>query len=123
MNVLNLSWYIIRRRYTIGKPVSHLELQSILYRLQVNSDKPLFNERFYILFYMPVVEKVFREFNIYASVDILPTRYNPNPNIELSEEQLQIIDNTSTLVDDKWDIIKTYKGERLGYWELREYYR
>lgn len=132
MNVKDLSWFIIRRCYKNGEPITHLQLQRLLYSLQVESikltDKPLFNADLHIKSYMPVVQKVFNEFNIYSSVDIIPTKYDPNPNIELNNDLLKVIDDFCNikfferkLTDDKWETIKQF--EKISVDDIRRIYK
>lgn len=131
MNVIELSWYIIRRCYDNGNPITHLQLQRLLYILQVENirikDKPLFNDVFYIKPYMPIIQKVFNTFNVYSSLDLTPTKYDPNPSIRLEDKLTELIDEFCNLnfwerklTDNKWDKIKHLKT--IGIEDIREIY-
>lgn len=134
MHARELSWFIIRRCYRNRKPITHLRLQSLLYKLYVenikNNNKSLFNEKFHILFYMPIIKNIFYEFNIYSSVDIIPTKYDPDPQIILEDNLLNIIDKFCDkkpweykLTDDKWDIIKQFQGKDIDETLIKKIYK
>ena len=77
---------------------------------------------------MPVIQKIFRKFNVYSSADIIPTKYDHDPKIELDDNLLEIIDKFSNtkfwerkLTDGKWNIIKQFK-KNITADDIREIY-
>lgn len=127
-NIINLSWFIIRRCADKKNPISNLQLQKMLYFLQrlnvQKTGKALFNNKIFAWQFGPVVRDVYYEFSIYSSLRIIPNDYDPNPNINLESFLLKEIDNRAkqkpwSMVDEThqpgkaWDLI--YKnGEGNG---------
>lgn len=73
-SALDIARYIINYSIDIGKPVSNLKLQKLLYFVQGNFlrilKKPCFYENIEAWKYGPVVPNVYSEFKMYGSNDI-----------------------------------------------------
>lgn len=73
-DVFDVAKYAINYGTKRGTPISNLQLQKILYYIQLNFyrklDKPAFMDDFIAWPYGPVVERVYHEFSIYGSSDI-----------------------------------------------------
>ena len=65
--------------------------------------KPLFKDKIYAWQFGPVVKNVYYKFNIYSSVDIFPSDFDPNPDITLEQFLLNEIDNRAT--EKPWDMV------------------
>ncbi len=73
-DVHDVAKYVIDYCTKRGTPISNLQLQKILYYIQLNFyrslDKPAFDDDFIAWQYGPVIEDIYYEFNIYGSSDI-----------------------------------------------------
>lgn len=120
LDAIQLSWFILRRCANIGNPISHLRLQKILYSLQVLSlqktGKPLFKDKMYARQFGIVVKNVYYKFNIYSSVDIFPTKFDPNPDIILDQFLLNEIDKRAT--ENPWDMVDETHQEGTPWAEV-----
>ena len=120
LDAIQLSWLIIRRCANNGNPISHLQLQKILYSLQVLSlqktGKPLFKDKIYAWQFGPVVKNVYYKFNIYSSVDIFPTKFDPNPDIMLDQFLLNEIDKRAT--ENPWDMVDETHQEETPWYKI-----
>ncbi len=100
-DVLDLSWFIVRRCFNNGTPISHLQLQLILLRLQTLSVEEdgvlLFKDNFENKVMGKIVPKVYFQFNIYSSTDIVPMSIDPNPHIPLKSCLLEEIDKIAQM--------------------------
>ncbi|MCI7343387.1 MAG: DUF4065 domain-containing protein [Fusobacterium necrophorum] len=109
-DVMDLSWFILRRCADNGTPISNLQLQKILYFLQKmslkNGNRSLFEDDIQAWQYGPVVPKVYKNFSFYSAMKIIPTDFDPMPKLEvtLSKELLQEIDKRAT--QNPWSLVQ-----------------
>ncbi|WP_373845414.1 Panacea domain-containing protein [Clostridium sp.] len=106
---IDIAKYIINRCIDIGRPISNLQLQKILYYVQgefmkKNDGETLFQDNIEAWQYGPVVRDVYYAFNNYSSSNII-TRQD---RIELDECVKDII---NPVIDSKsklsaWDLVK-----------------
>lgn len=118
-NIINLSWFIIRRCAKQKHPISNLQLQKMLYFLQKlnleKTGKALFNNKIVAWQFGPVIREAYCEFSIYSSLRIMPNDYDPNPNIELEQFLLDEIDNRAK--QKPWSMVdETHQGGKA--WDL-----
>jgi uncharacterized phage-associated protein len=107
-DVVELSWFILKKCADNGTPISNLQLQKMLYFLQkINLEKkgiPLFNEKIRAWQFGPVVREAYYTFSAFSSLRIIPTEYNPNPkNIVLDDFLLDEI--TKRANQKPWDLV------------------
>ena len=107
-DIMDLTWFILRRCANNGTPISNLHLQKILFFLQRNSlqnaGNPLFNEKIEAWQYGPVVPVVYNNFSYYSAMQIIPTIFDPDPQLELSDDLLQEIDDLAQ--QNPWDLVE-----------------
>ena len=111
---LNIAKYIINKCIEIGRPISNLQLQKILYYVQgayienTNGDL-LFGDDIEAWQYGPVIPSVYYEFNIYSSSNIS----NKQEDIDVEERIKEIIDpiikDKSSL--DAWTLVNNTHNE------------
>ena len=75
VDVVDLSYFIIRRSKERNNPISHLQLQKLLFILQkMNLEKnkvPLFNEKIYVWDFGTMIREVYNEFCVFSSLKII----------------------------------------------------
>lgn len=106
---VEIARYIINRCIRLGKPVSNLQLQKILYYVQgefmrSTDGEILFEDDIMAWKYGPVVPNVYYAFNNYSSSDI----NIPQEQITLEENEMNVID---PIIDTK---------SNLNAWKLVE---
>lgn len=73
-DVNDVAKYVINYCTKKGSPISNLQLQKILYYIQLNFyrklDQPAFEDDFIAWQYGPVIEKIYHIYHIYGSSDI-----------------------------------------------------
>lgn len=78
LNVIDVSKYIINRSYEIGKPISNLKLQKLLYFVQAkflvdtNGKSACFSNDIEAWGFGPVVSAAYHYFKVYGSNNIPP---------------------------------------------------
>lgn len=104
MGVLELSEYILRYCTKIGKPITHLQLQMMLFFMQIfsliNRKCFLIREPFKALLPCPIIIKVYYQYNIYGGNKIARyddrKEYNFNHHIE---DDIELANFIAYLVD------------------------
>ena len=80
-SALLVAKHIIRRWDELGRTISNLKLQKILYFVQaeflVDTNKPCFREAIEAWDFGPVVPEVYREYKIYGSANIPVSKKSP----------------------------------------------
>lgn len=94
-DALDIAKYIINKCIKLGRPISNLQLQKILYYVQgeymkQKNGKLLFNNSIKAWQYGPVVPEVYYKYNIYSASEI--TDYQKGGNLDSST--IEIIDST-----------------------------
>jgi uncharacterized phage-associated protein len=99
--------YVINKCNELGRPISNLQLQKILYYIQGIflgvTGNGVFNEEIEAWQYGPVVPEVYYKFNVYASSEITK-KYDVD--LEFEEEEQSIID---MIIEEK---------SKLSAWQL-----
>lgn len=90
---LEVAKYIINKCIQLGRPISNLQLQKILYYIQGqymrdNNGQALFKDEIEAWRYGPVVSSVYYHYNHYSANDITTKQ----DNVELDENVKDIID-------------------------------
>lgn len=109
--------YIVKKCVSDGQPISNLQLQKILYYVQLSFLKTsgaLFEDDFEAWQFGPVVPAVYYKYSAYGSmpIDIFESKYH------LDSDSMAIID---PIVDEKrelnpWDLVKeTHRND--GAWD------
>lgn len=100
LKVIDLSYFIIKRSNEMNNPISHLQLQKLLFFLQKlnleKKKKPLFDEKIYAWNFGTVIKEVYNEFCIFSSLKIIlsDTEYKNNfSQIKLDDFLLDYIDD------------------------------
>ena len=135
---LEVAKYTINKCIELGRPISNLQLQKILYYIQgeymkKNHGEVLFNECIEAWQYGPVVPDVYYEYNIYSASRII----DKQEEIEIAEYNKAIIDEVivnksllraSRLVHDThkespWIIAyKRYNGSTITIQEMKDFF-
>lgn len=118
-DAVKLAWFILRRCANNGTPISHLQLQKMLYFLQkLNLERtglPLFKNKIFAWQFGPVVREVYYEFSIFSSIRIIPSDFDPDPDFELPDFILNEIDTRAK--QKPWDMVdETHQEGRA--WDL-----
>lgn len=107
MKALDIAKYIVSKCTADGRPISNLQLQKILYYIQVAFLKekamPCFSDEIEAWMFGPVVRNVYIHFSTYAAV----------PIISLDETYLPLCEDDKRLIDS---IVETKRKARP--WEL-----
>ncbi|NFN93597.1 DUF4065 domain-containing protein [Clostridium botulinum] len=135
---LEIARYIINKCIELGRPVSNLQLQKILYYVQGeymkhNNGEPLFEDDIVAWQYGPVVTSVYYEYNCYSSSNIREKQEETNLDSDEIGIINPIIDNKSnlsawTLVqkthsEDPWiNAYKRYDGSTITKEELEDWF-
>lgn len=135
---LEVAKYTINKCIELGRPISNLQLQKILYYIQgeymkKNQGEVLFNESIEAWQYGPVVPDVYYEYNIYSASRII----DKQEEIEITDCNKSIIDEVivnksllraSRLVHDThqespWIIAyKRYNGSTITEQEMKDFF-
>ena len=111
-SAMDIAKYAVNRRYKAGKPISNLQLQKILYFLQVvyasNNQALLFSDNFEAWPYGPEIRDVYAEFSDCGSFPI-QCEY-PNKIDEGLQPFLNV--GVDTLADKSpWDLVRISHAE------------
>lgn len=109
VEVIELSYFVIRRSKERNNPISHLQLQKLLFILQkMNLEKnkvPLFNEKIYAWDFGTMIKEVYNEFCVFSSLKIILSDFEYGKyldKIELEDFLLDYIDEFSQ--KKSWEI-------------------
>ena len=109
VDVIELSYFVIRRSKERNNPISHLQLQKLLFILQkMNLEKnkvPLFNEKIYAWDFGTMIKEVYNEFCVFSSLKIILSDFEYGKyldKIELEDFLLDYIDEFSQ--KKSWEI-------------------
>jgi hypothetical protein len=123
VEVVDLAYFIIKRTNNTNNPISHLQLQKLLFILQkINLEKnkvPLFNEKIYAWDFGTMIKEVYNEFCVFSSLKIILSdfeygKYLDKINkIKLEDFLLDYIDEFSQ--KKSWEIssIKNLTWEKI----------
>lgn len=124
-SALEISRYVLTHCYEIGKPVSNLKLQKLLYFVQGEFYKvkglPLFNDDFVARKVGPIVPEVYYEYGVYGGTTLVNT-YETN----IKNPDKAIIDTVINKYIDVpvWKLIEMTHGKGtpwvLAYEEREE---
>lgn len=121
-DVMRLAKYIVQKCYQDGHPISNLQLQKILYFLQImygrstEGKKLLFQDNFKALPYGPVIPDVYNKFSRYGGRVIEETFNEPAP---CSQEVINFVDQAVSFLREKtpWELVKISQAEGSP-WDL-----
>lgn len=121
-DVMRLAKYIVQKCYQDGHPISNLQLQKILYFLQIMYGRStegrelLFQDDFEALPYGPVIPNVFDKFSRYGGMIIEETFDEPAP---CPQKVMKFIDKAIEFLRKKtpWELIKISHAEGSP-WDL-----
>jgi len=105
-SVVEIAKFVITFCTGIGKPVSNLHLQKILYYLQVHfakKDQKLYNEDIYAWQYGPVVPEIYFLFAGYGASKI-ENKYETNISEEVKKEIEEIV--TDLIKVSPWELVR-----------------
>lgn len=112
IDVIDLSYFIIKRTNDNNNPISHLQLQKMLFFLQkMNLERnkvPLFKEKIYAWDFGTMIREVYNEFCVFSSLKIVltdieyKTHLEKISKIELEDFLLNYIDEFSK--KKSWEI-------------------
>lgn len=121
--VMDIARYIIVRCSELGKPVSNLQLQKILYYIQLNFLRSFgnvaFNEEIEAWRHGPVVPEVYWEFNIYGRQGIeLPSGEINYAGIFRNKDEQELTDSVimGCLSITPWELVDRSHKEG-GPWD------
>lgn len=107
-SAIDVAQYLIRKCTLDGVPISNLQLQKILYYVQVyflkKENRALFEDDIEAWALGPVVRDVYTRYCGYGSAEIYET---DDPSIEFTEKEMEIMDS---IVEEKrsiktWDLV------------------
>lgn len=111
---LEVAKYIINKCIGLGRPISNLQLQKILYYVQgeymsKTNGEPLFEDNFEAWQYGPVVPKVYYKYNIYSASEITDVQQGE----DIPQNVRNIIDNK---IEEKskysaWNLVEQTHSE------------
>lgn len=126
----DIARYVVSECYKSGNPISNLQLQKMLYFLQIihldTTGELLFDDEFYAWPYGPVIPHVYREYSPFGS---RPIRYGRGSMAFLSAEDKSFVDagirvlrkkspwdlvSVSHAVGSPWDIVYNRRGNHKG---------
>lgn len=111
-NALDIAKYIIRRCHDLGKCMSNLKLQKILYFIQaeflVSKNRPCFCENIVAWNFGPVVPEVYQEYKVYGGSVIIYFGFSPD-----SREHIYITAEDKQLINGIVDEIVPYSNTAL----------
>lgn len=129
----DVAHYILSECYRNGSPISNLQLQKMLYFLQIihldTTGELLFDDEFYAWPYGPVIPHIYREFSQFGS---RPIRYGRSDSSFLDSNDKAFIDAGIRVLRRKspwdlvrvshadgspWDVVYNQRGDRKGHIE------
>lgn len=126
-NAMDIARYIINYSLDLGKPVSNLKLQKLLYYIQaaflIEKDKPCFREPIYNWRHGAVVEEVYNNFTSYIGSNITDYQYTYN-DIEIDyklnvKRVIRCFDENKIKKEDRKIIRKiVYRLKDVEEWDL-----
>lgn len=122
LSALDVAKYVIEKCRKLGRPISNLQLQKILYYIQgfflAVYDRALFSEPIYAWKLGPVVPEVYHEYNYFGADPILNGDESFDLNGRLSSDAIELID---AVIDNKsrktaWQLVDdTHKEDPWKY--------
>lgn len=120
-NALDIAKYIVKKCIDDNKPISNLQLQKILYFIQVyyltNKNTPLFDEDFEAWQFGPVIPVVYNRYSMYGAEKIkgIYAEEKALEDIAEHEEFDEIINQKREL--SPWDLVKdTHDKTKAWYY-------
>lgn len=97
IDVIDLSYFIIKRTNDNNNPISHLQLQKLLFFLQkMNLERnkvPLFKEKIYAWDFGTMIREVYNEFCVFSSLKIVLTNIEYKTHLEkISKIKKEVIE-------------------------------
>lgn len=113
---IDISEYIIKKSMISNQTMNQLKLQKLLYYIQANflvkEDRRIFKEPIVAWRFGPVVERVYRKYSKYGSMNLYPDMRHEYTNLDEKDRVLvdEILDKYSDV--SAWDLVEqTHKED------------
>lgn len=116
-NAVDVASYIVGRCANLGRPVTNLQLQKILYYIQLNFlrtyDKCIFEDDILARRHGPVVKEVYYKYNIWGRHEIVPRAVQAAKETFLEKDR-ELIDRVTDvcLLLDSWELVE--RSQKAG---------
>lgn len=116
-SALDVADYIVERSANLGRPVTNLQLQKILYYVQLNFlrafDKYAFEDDILALRHGPAVKEVYDKYNIWGRNEIVPRAVQSAKETFLEKDR-ELIDRVTDacLLLDPWELVE--RSHKVG---------
>lgn len=116
-SALDVADYIVERCANLGRPVSNLQLQKILYYVQLNFlrifDKCAFDDDIQAWRHGPVVKEVYYKYNVCGRHEIIPRVTQTTKGMFLEKDRDLIDQVTDACVQlDAWELVE--RSHKIG---------
>lgn len=116
-NAVDVASYIVGRCANLGRPVTNLQLQKIMYYQQLNFlriyDKCIFEDDILALRHGPAVKEVYYKYNIWGRHEIVPRAVQTVKGTFLEKDR-ELIDRVTDvcLLLDPWELVE--RSQKAG---------
>lgn len=116
-NAVDVASYIVGRCANLGRPVTNLQLQKILYYVQLNFlrrfDECAFGDDIQALRHGPAVKEVYYKYNIWGRNEIVPRAVQSAKETFLEKDR-ELIDRVTDacLLLDQWELVE--RSQKAG---------
>ena len=114
---VDIAGYIVGRCANLGRPVTNLQLQKILYYVQLNFlrrfDECAFEDDILALRHGPAVKEVYNKYNVWGRHEIVPRAVQAAKETFL-EKDSELIDRVTDacLLLDSWELVE--RSQKAG---------
>lgn len=116
-SAIDVAEYIVARCANSGRPVTNLQLQKIMYYVQLNFlrtyDKCIFEDDILALRHGPAVKEVYYKYNIWGRHEIVPRAVQAAKETFLEKDR-ELIDRVTDacLLLDSWELVE--RSQKAG---------
>lgn len=116
-NAVDVADYIVGRCADLGRPVTNLQLQKILYYVQLNFlrayDKCIFEDDILALRHGPAVKEVYHKYSVWGRHEIVPKALQTAKETFL-EKDVELIDRVTDacVLLDPWELVE--RSHKVG---------
>lgn len=116
-SAIDVAEYIVARCANSGRPVTNLQLQKIMYYVQLNFlrtyDKCIFEDDILALRHGPAVKEVYYKYNIWGRNEIVPRAVQSAKETFLEKDR-ELIDRVTDacLLLDQWELVE--RSQKAG---------
>lgn len=116
-SAIDVAEYIVARCANSGRPVTNLQLQKIMYYVQLNFlrtyDKCIFEDDILALRHGPAVKEVYYKYNIWGRHEIVPRAAQAAKETFLEKDR-ELIDRVTDacLLLDSWELVE--RSQKAG---------